>query len=211
MSWAQRPKAPQVLRKPLSFLAAILLLACSFTALAAAESAAAHDSLLSSSPADGETVTDELSQITLTFTNTPMAGVEHIIQVTDPTGTIVSNGETVISGNDLTTKFVPAREGAHEVAWQAVSVDGHTISGEFVFTYAGPLTAEVIPSSAPETSTAAPDHSPSSVDADENGSEGAGASPIWAGLAVLLIVVIVTGVILRRASNNSGAARADLR
>lgn len=197
---------PRLLRKPLSFLVAILLLAISFSALAAAESAAAHDALLSSSPADGETVTDELSQITLTFSNTPMAGVEHIIQVTDPTGNIVSNGETVISGNDLTTEFVPAMEGAHDVAWQAVSVDGHTISGEFVFTYAGPLVPEASPSSAPETSTTAPDPTPAAVDADESESEETGASLIWAVLAVLLIVVvIVIGVILRRASKNSGA------
>ena len=195
---------PQSLRKPLSFLVAILLLAFSFTALAAAGSAAAHDSLLSSSPADGETVTNELNQITLNFSNTPMAGVDHIIQVTDPTGNIVSNGETVISGNDLTTEFVPAMEGGHDVAWQAVSVDGHTISGEFVFTYAGPLAAATPPSAAPDTTTTAPDPAPAASDADEN--EEAGVSPIWAGLGVLLIIlVIATAVILRRTNKKSGA------
>ncbi len=194
------------LRKPLSFLVAILLLAFSFTALAAAESAAAHDSLLSSSPTDGETVTDELNKITLNFSNTPMAGVDHIIQVTDPTGNIVSNGETAISGNDLTTEFVPATEGAHDVVWQAVSVDGHTISGEFTFTYAGPVAAAT-PSATPDASTPAPDSAPAASDADENGSEGeAQAGPIWAALAGLLIVlVIVAGVILRRVSKKSGA------
>lgn len=197
---------PQSLRKPLSFLVAILLLAFSFTALAATGSAAAHDSLLSSSPADGETVTDELDQIILNFSNTPMAGVDHIIQVTDPTGNIVSNGETVISGNDLTTEFVPAMEGGYDVAWQAVSVDGHTISGEFAFTYAGPLAAVTPPSAAPDTSTMAPDSAPAASDADENESEEAGVGPIWAGLGVLLIIlVIATAVILRRANKKSGA------
>ncbi|MDZ4232174.1 MAG: copper resistance protein CopC [Dietzia sp.] len=72
----------------------MLLLALLVTAavLIPATSAAAHESLVSASPAEGETVTSEISEVTLTFSSEPLSGAEDasFVEVKTTNGRIVT-------------------------------------------------------------------------------------------------------------------------
>ena len=122
----------------------------------------AHHPLETSSPAADETVSTELTDVTLTFTNAPLEGVPSVIQVTDPGGDAVTTGEVTPSDRSLSVTVAPTMTGTYQVTWQTVSSDAHTISDQFSFIYAGP-----IPSATPSPSTepSSPSTEPSSPSA----------------------------------------------
>ncbi|MEY2847753.1 MAG: hypothetical protein RI885_418 [Actinomycetota bacterium] len=124
--------------------------------------ASAHDRLVASSPAADETVTVELAAVTLTLSDVPLAGAPAAIQVTDAAGASITNGEVTASDRSVSVEVTPTEPGLHTVAWQVVSSDAHTISGEYSFTYAGPV-APSAPAASPSPaagSSAEPDPSP---------------------------------------------------
>jgi len=122
-----------------------------------ARPAAAHDALARAVPAADETVTTELSSVTLTFSETPLAEFANAIalNVTDPTGASVTTGAPVAEGTTLSVPVEVSEAGLHTVTWQSVSSDGHTISGTYTFTYAGPVAAAAPTTPAPAASTPA--------------------------------------------------------
>ncbi|WP_176142503.1 copper resistance CopC family protein [Halobacillus hunanensis] len=93
----------------------------------------AHTGLQSSNPENASTVTEELSEITLTF--------ETQIEQTSSFELQNANGETVavnnssIEGNTMTGSIAePLKNGEYQVVWNIIGVDGHPIEGEFSFT-----------------------------------------------------------------------------
>jgi methionine-rich copper-binding protein CopC len=122
-----------------------------------ARPAAAHDALAQAVPAADETVTTELSSVTLTFSETPLAEFANAIalNVTDPAGTSDTTGAPVADGTTLSVPVEVTEAGLHTVTWQSVSSDGHTISGTYTFTYAGPVAAAAPTTPAPAASTPA--------------------------------------------------------
>ncbi len=122
-----------------------------------ARPAAAHDALAQAVPAADETVTTELSSVTLTFSETPLAEFANAIalNVTDPAGTSITTGAPVAEGTTLSVPVEVTEAGLHTVTWQSVSSDGHTISGTYTFTYAGPVAAAAPTTPAPAASTPA--------------------------------------------------------
>ncbi|GAB2986800.1 copper resistance CopC family protein [Frigoribacterium salinisoli] len=122
-----------------------------------ARPAAAHDALAQAVPAADETVTTELSSVTLTFSETPLAEFANAIalNVTDPAGTSITAGAPVAEGTTLSVPVEVTEAGLHTVTWQSVSSDGHTISGTYTFTYAGPVAAAAPTTPAPAASTPA--------------------------------------------------------
>ncbi|WP_082486591.1 copper resistance CopC family protein [Frigoribacterium sp. Leaf186] len=144
------------LRNLVTALFVMLALAAGLAVLDA-RPAAAHDALARAVPAADETVTTELSSVTLTFSETPLAEFANAIalNVTDPTGASVTTGAPVAEGTTLSVPVEVSEAGLHTVTWQSVSSDGHTISGTYTFTYAGPVAAAAPTTPAPAASTPA--------------------------------------------------------
>jgi methionine-rich copper-binding protein CopC len=109
-------------------------------ALGGAGSASAHDYLVSTNPAADSTVTEALSEVSLTFNEPPLADASAAIAIElhDPSGANVATGAVSIANSTLSIAVAPTTQGAYTVLWQNVSADGHTVSGEFGFQYAGP-------------------------------------------------------------------------
>lgn len=163
--------------------------------LTVAAPASAHDSLVASSPADGEQVATSPEQIVLTFSNTLIA----VEDEDDGTAVVVEDaagrdwaGEPVIEGDTVT---VPLEEdlppGDYRVTWQVVSSDGHPTSGEYGFTVLG-ATASADPAPTPTEPSATPDDS----DALASSEEEPAPWPLLIGLGVVLLVAIATAIAL---------------
>ncbi|MFT4305629.1 MAG: copper resistance protein CopC [Microbacterium sp.] len=167
---------------------AALLLACGMVA-AGAQSASAHDELISTDPADGSSVAVLPSQISLTFAEAPLdeAGGT-IVEVTDAAGTVLDDGDPVQDDNVIVQALTPGATGVVSVAWRVVSDDGHPVSGEFSFTVTG--TATPTPTATPvatQTATATATTAPAADDV---------AVLPWVIGGTLLVVVIVVIVLM---------------
>ncbi|TQR20071.1 copper resistance CopC family protein [Psychrobacillus vulpis] len=110
----------------------IILIAFVFM-LSFANSAFAHTGLESSSPANGEVIKEELSEITLTF--------EGKIEQSSTFELKNSNGESIpvenISINEgqmVGALSNPLENGNYEVVWSIIGADGHPIEGNIPFT-----------------------------------------------------------------------------
>ncbi len=139
-----------------------LLLAGLLVALGASP-AAAHNTLRSTDPADGSTITTAPAQVTLTFDQPALAlGTE--IVVTGPEG-VVSEGDPQLVDSSVAqplTAALPA--GGYTVEWRVTSADGHPLSGTFGFTTTEAVGVEPTPE---PTAEATPDPTPEATeDAD---------------------------------------------
>jgi len=144
-------------RRAASALAAA---AIALVALSTAAPASAHDSVVSTSPAEGATVSENPGTVSVTLSAEPLASESMTtsqIEVTAPDGHVVSSGKAEISGATVSIDADIDHEGEHTVAWRSVSADGHPIEGTFAFTYAGEAPAASAASAASaEASTPAP-------------------------------------------------------
>jgi methionine-rich copper-binding protein CopC len=123
----------------------------------AAGPAAAHDAAESSSPAAGATLAAPPEQVSVTFTNNPLAIGSQFL-VTDAAGTNWADGGVQIVDNVASQKLRSgAPAGPYTVAWRVASSDGHPIEGSFTFTVtAGPGAAGSPGAAVPTMGTAAP-------------------------------------------------------
>jgi hypothetical protein len=186
--------------RPRILLATILPAAVLTTVLGIASPAFAHDALASADPAANSTVAGDLNQVTLTFSEPPLAGLETgiVISVTGPDGKEVSTGTVRVDGSTLTKPVDLTATGNYELAWRSVSVDGHPISGSYPFTSSGAPTptasaAQAAPTgSSTPTATATAQPATAAADTSENRMPA-----IWtlAGITALFIAV-VAGILL---------------
>lgn len=101
--------------------------------LMGASSAWSHASMHSSTPKDGETVAQGLSQIELMFSEP--------LRVTMVTVAKPGDGAPIALKDKLPSSFVsnaklgvdPLAAGSYEVNWRGVSDDGHVMNGHFKF------------------------------------------------------------------------------
>lgn len=119
-------------------LALIALLVLPVTLFIAAPAASAHDRLVSSTPADGSTVSFP-KEITLTF-NESVASVGAVIVVKSGDQEW-QNGIPKVDGRTVTQQLRTGPAGSYTVAWRVTSADGHPISGQFTFTGTTPSTS----------------------------------------------------------------------
>lgn len=142
--------------------------------------AQADAGLQEASPAAGEEVTEPLTEVVLTFGEdllTLEGSTSSVIEVRDPSGELVNDGETVVEGPTMRADVAPVTNGEYTVTWQTVGADGHTVSDEYTFRYlAGEGEAAPAPSTDP--------------------SEGTSADPDPAAFPVWAIVLIAAGVVL---------------
>ena len=123
----------KALRLP-SHLAAALLLAAAFVVGAwwAATPAAAHDQLISSTPADGGTLTELPTQIVLEFNNELIDAAPALL-IRDAANTTIHRATPEVDGRFATTAFPELGDGSYRIAWSVVSSDGHRIEGSMPF------------------------------------------------------------------------------
>lgn len=125
--------------------------------------ASAHDSLVSTDPADGATVEIAPAAVLLTFIQEVIAlGTE--VQVVGPAGQPVDDGPAAVLGTVITQNLAADRPaGTYTVQWRATSSDGHATTGDFTFTATASVVPVVAPPPVAETPTASPSASPSAT------------------------------------------------
>ncbi|AJT43180.1 hypothetical protein UM93_15030 [Psychromicrobium lacuslunae] len=156
-----------------------------FSLLLSAPAASAHDSVESTSPANGAKIASMPEQVSLTLNNTP-AAIGSKIEVKDASGTNWASGEVSVLDKVASEQLKPgAPAGQYTVNWRLVSSDGHPIDGSFSFTVTGGSTA----TSGATLGSAAPVSSP-----EPQSSTATGGFPwlivIVAGVAVLVLVAL---------------------
>jgi hypothetical protein len=150
--------------------------------LLAAGPAAAHNALVSSSPASQQTVATTPGSVVLTF-NEPVLGMGSRVVVTGPDGEVQQGPPRLVDATVTQDLRGGAPAGSYAVDWRVTSADGHPISGRYTFTSRAAGAGQAVP---PLDGTSPP-------------ATGPGAAPggwLWisGGLAVL---GLVTGLLVR--------------
>jgi len=92
----------------------------------------AHTGLSSSVPEDGETIQEEVEQVTLLF-NSPIETMI-TLKVTDEIGVEVPVAEITVDDKEMKGIMeLPLTTGNYQVNWKIVGQDGHPIEGEYSF------------------------------------------------------------------------------
>lgn len=117
-------------------LAALVALLC---VLVPAAPAAAHASLVGTSPVAGAILDDQPAEVTLTFSE-PVGTSLGRITVVDPDGKPASRGKPVQrKGTEAGIRLKDGlRQGTYLVSYRVISADGHPISGGFTFSIGAP-------------------------------------------------------------------------
>ncbi len=174
--------------------------------LGAAAPASAHNYLVSSTPAENETLTELPEEFAITTNDALLdlsgTGSGFALQVIDAEGLYYGDGCVEVEGASVYTPAAIGGPGEYTLAWQVVSADGHTISDEFTFEWAGEATAEGT-TSAPTCGEAAVSESAApEADASAGAQDETLSTILWIGGAILLVAaaIVVTLVILGRRS-----------
>jgi methionine-rich copper-binding protein CopC len=121
--------------------------AAGLVALAPAAPAAAHDYVVSSTPAEGSTQADEITEASITFNDVILdlsgTGSSNVLEVTDASGRHFEDGCSTSDGPTLSTGVALGAAGDYTMTYQAVSADGHTVSASLPFSWAPPAGAVV--------------------------------------------------------------------
>ena len=168
---------------------AVVVAAAMTAALGGASAASAHDSLVSSTPAAGDTVSS-LSEVRLDF-SANLLGTDggNIVIVVGPDGRRYESDCAALAGPTLTLPVALGAPGDYSVEWRAVSSDGHPVSGVIPFTYTG----EAVSAGA----ATSPCASASGVaDAAAEPESAGGMSGLTLGLLLGGGVVVLVGVLL---------------
>ena len=130
----------------LTGLTAVLLLAAP---------ASAHAKLLSSTPKEAGTVTEAITKVELRFSE-PVRQSRTTVRVTGPDGASHRSGGPAVVVDTVTQNVSALPAGAITVTWVTVSVDGHSIKGDFAFTNRAAAPAGSAPPPTPSAPAAAP-------------------------------------------------------
>ena len=110
-----------------TLLAGVILLGSTTTP------ASAHNTLLSSTPADGEAVPRTPQAVVLVFDESAIALGAQVL-VTGPSGPVQTGSPTVTNNSVRQQLADNAPAGVYTVAWRVTSADGHPVTGTFHFT-----------------------------------------------------------------------------
>jgi len=151
----------------------------------------AHNQLVDSDPADGESLETGPEQVELTFlASLDPDGAE--LTVTGPDGASAVAGAPEVDGTSITIPVEAVRAGEYEITYEVLSSDGHVVTGTLGFTV---TVGEPSPTPSPAPST--PDAAPTSpaagptVAAAEGGdaADEGGGLPWWIWPLVALVVL----------------------
>jgi methionine-rich copper-binding protein CopC len=106
-----------------------------FCLLAVPVPAAAHTTLVSSSPEAGATLPRLPTEVDLVFSEEVQAPA--YVVVTAPDGSRVTSGKPRVDAETVRQPLATGPAGDYTVAYRVVSEDGHPVTGELTFTVAG--------------------------------------------------------------------------
>lgn len=187
-----------------------------------AVSAAAHTSLISSTPEDGATLDDSPAEVVLEFDDDLLAEFTQVAVLDEEDGNH-EQGDPEIDGGRATQAVGALEPGEYRVSYRVGSGDGHPVSGVITFTVAeAPAAAEqdaTEPESVP-TGQNEPDTDASADTAGESATEQAASTPaaesdatgdaggaplgIVGAAAAVVAAAAVAFVLTRRRGDGSG-------
>ena len=101
--------------------------------VASAAPAAAHASVLTESPGDGQSVATSPATVSATFSE-PVSADLGGMSVRDRTGARVDDGRSQVAGTRVSVSLRPdLPEGTYVVTYRVLSADGHPVSGSWLF------------------------------------------------------------------------------
>jgi copper resistance protein C len=200
----------------------VALLAAAALVLVGAPAASAHDSLVSSSPSDGQTVATVPDRIVLTMNEAPVSVGTRVV-VRGPDGEVQQGSPRVVKNTVQQTVAAGSPAGRYTVVWRVTSGDGHPVSGTFTFTAdaAGTVasgSATTTPNAQGSTTTVPGAQATPTTAADQPGTPVAGptsststgesgqSGTFWALWLVVALVVMagVGATVVRRRRLDSG-------
>ena len=193
---------PRVTAQRVLALAALGAIVAVVPVLGLAAPAQAHNYLVSSTPAAGETLSELPEEFSIT-TNEALLdlggeGAGFALEVIDADGLYYGDGCVAVSDASMSSVAAIGDAGEYTVLWQVVSADGHPVSGEYAFTW-DPTDASVASTgsaAAPVCGTEPDDSATASPPEDTDGSAAAVADAdlgdvIWIGGAIVAVVLAI--------------------
>lgn len=175
--------------------------------------ASAHDTLISSSPAAGESFEQAPEALELTYSD-EVLNLSPVVRLTTSAGEEIFTETPAVSGNTATIDLPPLPADDYQVLWRVVSSDGHPIEGtvDFTITVGAETTAaadsgaeEPTVSEEPTAGTDEPSTEATAVEqAEAPQSEGGLPLGLIVGGLALLLVLAVVGAIIVRLRRSSG-------
>jgi methionine-rich copper-binding protein CopC len=98
----------------------------------------AHAKMKASVPADGATVPAGLSQIEMQFSHPMRLTLLRVHRAADNQNMAIKGALPQTFADAAKVSVDALTAGAYDVAWTAVSQDGHVMKGHFAFTVSGP-------------------------------------------------------------------------
>ncbi|MEE1618135.1 copper resistance CopC family protein [Brachybacterium sp. J153] len=199
------------LRRPRVLLPLLIVVLIAALSLLPAP-ARAHDTLISSDPADGAAVETSPEQITLTY-SADLLEVSPVVRIVDADGETVLEETPTIDGPTAVLDLAePLPAGEYEIQWRVVSSDGHPIEGTLALTVENdPAAGDLEPAgeetagektTAPAASDAGSD-APTSAEttseataAEEQQGSGGLPAPLLIGIGVVIVIAAGVGVAL---------------
>ena len=165
----------------------LVLVVAAVALLVTASPAAAHTELISTTPADQQTVSRTPAVVVLTFDESLLAMGTQVV-VTGPQGPVQAGGPDVVE-TTVSQNLQGGPAGLYTVAWRVIAADGHPISGTFKFTAAAAGDGAA--------ATVGPDEGRNSA---ENMTSTGRSTWMWllGGVAFLAVVVALTRQLTRR-------------
>lgn len=172
--------------------------------LGAAAPAAAHNYVVSSTPAEGETLTEVPAAFVITTNDILLdltgeaAGFGMVIS--DANGGFYGDGCVMVDGRSMSTAAALGAAGDYTLTFQLVSADGHTLSDTIAFRYepASEATASPALDSAPQcpgSGDASGDNGDTTVIDSENAADTESAVVLTIVAFVLAVIAAVSAII----------------
>lgn len=174
-----------------------LVSSMSALALAAviATPAFAHTHLTETNPADGATVTEPLTELTLQFDG--QVGEGSFIELTTSTGENIDVPTIEIGDMNMTATLAePLANDNYTVDWSIISADGHPLQGSYTFTVDAEVQEEA-PVAEEQPATEDNATTTEQVDAD-NEEQSSNATTLWIALGLAVVVIGSLFALLKR-------------
>lgn len=176
--------------------------------------ALAHDAVVASTPAEGESLSVLPAEFSVTASQTIVApeGAEANfgLRITDASGLFYQDGCVSIVDASMSTPAALGPAGDYTLIWQYVSSDGHPTSGTVPFTWAPPadfvpsagtvdprVCGDEAPAASPEPEMTTQAEQPAESPAPPVAADGdSGSTLLWIGGAGLAILVAIGATLL---------------
>ena len=198
--------------RKLGLRAALLILGVVAASLALPLSASAHSEFVSSTPADGDTVSGTPTEIVLTF-SAALDPKKSSILLKDSSGAQVANAGVDPAKNTVMRMTPPTLDpGAYEIDWTSVATDGDLLRGKVHFTVEAPTPSPSptpAPTAAPSVAASAvaspsPSPTPSPAPSGAPAPSSASGTDVILPVIVAILVIAALGARLLRRRNVGG-------